>query len=230
MGMSYQKSVNAIQLSKRVSQNRSFASRIFIILEKMFPDAHCELEYNSALDLLVATILSAQCTDDRVNKVTRSLFSDLITPLDYLRLSQPELEERIKSVGLYHNKAKNILALCQVLIQEYNGNVPENFTSLIKLPGVGRKTANVVLSNAFGIPAIAVDTHVFRVANRLGLVIGKTPDSVEKQLMEIFPPDQWSKLHHYLIFLGRRVCVARKPHCSECQLSAVCAQCTLINS
>lgn len=207
---------------KNVVQDRSLASQIYIKLEKMFPDAHCELEYNSPLDLLVATILSAQCTDDRVNKVTRFLFTDLITPLDYLSLSQTELEERIKSVGLYHNKAKNILALCQVLIQEHDGNVPENFTSLLKLPGVGRKTANVVMSNAFGIPAIAVDTHVFRVANRLGLVIGKTPESVERQLMELFPPEQWSKLHHYLIFLGRRVCIARLPHCLECQLNAVC--------
>ncbi len=219
--MKNQKDINGVQLFERI-QDRSLASKIFCILGKMFPDAHCELEYNSPLDLLVATILSAQCTDDRVNKVTRSLFTKLITPLDYLSLSQPELEELIKSVGLYHNKAKNILALCQVLIQEYGGNVPADFTSLLKLPGVGRKTANVVVSNAFGIPAIAVDTHVFRVANRLGLVIGKTPDNVEKQLMEKFPPDQWSKLHHYLIFLGRRVCVARKPHCPECQLNELC--------
>ncbi|MFZ3101334.1 MAG: endonuclease III [Desulfitobacteriaceae bacterium] len=220
--MSNQKTINGVQLSERVFPDLSLASQIFIILEKMFPNAHCELEYNSPLDLLVATILSAQCTDVRVNKVTRSLFTNLKNPFDYLRLCQSELEERIKSVGLYHSKAKNILAICQLLIQEYDGNVPEDFTSLLKLPGVGRKTANVVVSNAFGIPAIAVDTHVFRVANRLGLVVSKTPDNVEKQLMEIFSPDQWSNLHHYLIFLGRRICVARKPHCSECQLNKLC--------
>ena len=191
-------------------------------LQKKFPDAHCELEFNSSFELLIATILSAQCTDERVNRVTASLFADANTPGTMMALGQIELENRIHSLGLFHTKAKNIIATCHVLVKEFRGQVPEELELLRQLPGVGRKTANVVGSNAFGIPAIAVDTHVFRVAHRLGIAHGKTPEKVEEELMKIFPRESWSLVHHLLIFQGRRICVARKPHCEECPVSKVC--------
>ena len=199
------------------------ANFIFEALRERFPNAQCELEYETPLDLLVATVLSAQCTDDRVNQVTRSLFAELRTPADYLNLGQHVLEEKIKSLGLFRTKAKNILALCRILIEEYGGEVPRDIEKLKELPGVGRKTANVVASNAFGIPALAVDTHVFRVARRLGLAKGNTPEKVEEELKSRFPRERWSKLHHLLIFHGRRVCTARKPDCKSCPVVRVCA-------
>lgn len=199
-------------------------TKIFIIntLKETFPDAGCALHFQSPFELLIATILSAQCTDERVNIVTASLFAQANTPAGILALGQEKLEEIIHSLGLFHNKAKNILAACQVLVDEFQGQVPSDLDLLQTLPGVGRKTANVVVSNAFGIPAIAVDTHVFRVAHRLGLAQGKTPAKVEEELMRIFPRESWSLLHHLLIFQGRRICLARKPRCLECPLTSVC--------
>ena len=191
-------------------------------LQKAFPDAHCELEFNSPFELLIATILSAQCTDERVNKVTASLFTDANTPETMIALGQLELENKLRSLGLFRTKAKNIIAACEVLVGEYQGQVPAELALLRQLPGVGRKTANVVVSNAFGIPAIAVDTHVFRVAHRLGIAHGKTPERVEEELMKLFPRETWSLVHHLLIFQGRRICVARKPHCEECPVSRIC--------
>ncbi len=195
---------------------------IFDALQKRFPDAHCELDYNTPFELLIATILSAQCTDERVNLVTASLFAKANTPDAIIALGAMELENKIHSLGLFHNKAKNILLTCKVLVEEFEGQVPEDIDSLRKLPGVGRKTANVVVSNAFGIPALAVDTHVFRVAHRLGIAQGKTPEKVEEELMDVFPRERWSLVHHLLIFHGRRICIARKPLCEECPVTRVC--------
>jgi len=191
-------------------------------LQKRFPDARCELEFNTPFELLIATILSAQCTDERVNLVTASLFADANTPQAILNLGQTALENKIRSLGLFHNKAKNILAACKVLVEKFNGQVPRDLELLRSLPGVGRKTANVVVSNAFGIPAFAVDTHVFRVAHRLGIAQEKTPEKVEEELMKIFPRERWSLVHHLLIFQGRRICSARKPCCEECPVNQVC--------
>lgn len=195
---------------------------IFHALFNKFPEARCELEFNTPFELLIATILSAQCTDERVNLVTASLFAEANTPEKIIKLGQTGLENKIRSLGLFHNKAKNILAACKVLVEKFKGQVPGDLELLKELPGVGRKTANVVVSNAFGIPAIAVDTHVFRVAHRLGIAQGKTPEKVEEELKQLFPRDRWSLIHHLLIFHGRRICSARKPRCEECPVSRKC--------
>lgn len=197
-------------------------SKILDILDKTHPNAHCELNHNSPFQLLVATVLSAQSTDKSVNKVTERLFCKYPQLKDFLKLEQSELEQEIKEIGLYRNKAKSILALCKELEEKFGGEVPSNMEDLISLPGVGRKTANVVLSNAFGVPAIAVDTHVFRVSNRIGLASSDNVDETEKQLMKNIPMDRWSKAHHLLIWHGRRICDARKPKCGECPLNTHC--------
>lgn len=206
----------------QINYDESHSSFILNALQKKFPDARCELEFRSPFELLIATILSAQCTDERVNIVTAALFAEANTPEDIIALGQIELESKIRSLGLFHNKAKNIIAACRVLVEDFEGRVPDKLDLLRQLPGVGRKTANVVISNAFGIPAIAVDTHVFRVAHRLGIAHGKTPEKVEVELMEIFPRESWSHVHHLLIFQGRRICLARKPHCEECPVARNC--------
>lgn len=202
--------------------NSDTSQYIFEALQNKFPDARCELQFNSPFELLIAAILSAQCTDERVNLVTSSLFAVANTPETIIALGQAQLEEKIRSLGLFRNKATNILLTSFELVEHYQGQVPSNVEMLKKLPGVGRKTANVVVSNAFGIPALAVDTHVFRVAHRLGLAQGKSPEKVENELTAIFPRDKWSLIHHLLIFLGRRICLARKPHCEVCPVSSVC--------
>lgn len=207
--------------NERRNQNHS-SEYIYKSLQKEFPDAHCELEFQTPFELLIATILSAQCTDERVNQVTTNLFKVANTPEEIIALGLGDLESKIRSLGLYHNKAKSVLSASQILVEEYAGLVPDDINLLRKLPGVGRKTANVVVSNAYGIPALAVDTHVFRVARRLGLAEGTTPEKVEKELMEVFPREQWTSLHHLLIFLGRRICTARKPNCTECPVTSVC--------
>ncbi|MFY0545622.1 endonuclease III [Brevibacillus sp. H7] len=191
-------------------------------LQQMYPDAHCELNYTTPFELLVATILSAQCTDKRVNEITEPLFKQHNQPEHFIHLTQEELEEHIKGLGLYKNKSKNILETCRILYEKYNSQVPQTHEELEALPGVGRKTANVVLSNAFGIPAIAVDTHVFRVANRLGLAKSDNVDEVERQLMKRIPREKWSDAHHWLIWHGRRICTARNPKCGECPLNKMC--------
>lgn len=206
----------------RIHSEEVLSETVTKALQERFPDARCELVFNTPFELLIATILSAQCTDERVNSVTASLFAEANTPEEILRLGQTQLEHKIRSLGLFHNKAKNILAACKVLVEEYEGRVPADLDSLRELPGVGRKTANVVVSNAFGVPAIAVDTHVFRVAHRIGLSHAKTPEKVEEDLMRIFPQDKWSLVHHLLIFQGRQVCSARKPLCEECSVARVC--------
>lgn len=185
------------------------------------------LTYGSPFTLLVAVILSAQCTDKRVNIITNRIFPKLGTPEKMGALSQAELEKEIHDCGLYRAKAKNLLGMCHMLISRYGGKVPEDFDELVKLPGVGRKTANVVRSVAFGYPAIAVDTHVFRVSNRLKLSVGDTPDQVEEGLKKVIPMRNWSNAHHWLIWHGRRVCHARRPSCETCFLADVCPSCSL---
>ena len=179
-------------------------------LAAMYPDAHCELRFRNPFELLIATILSAQSTDRQVNKVTERLFAKYPTPQDFLSLSEEELAEEIRGLGLYRNKSKNILQTCRILVEQYGGEVPAEREALEKLPGVGRKTANVVLSNAFGIPALAVDTHVHRVSNRLGLATSNNPLETEATDRRI-PREEWSIAHHRLIWHGRRICSARNP-------------------
>lgn len=192
-------------------------------LARLYPDARPALEYASAYELLVAVILSAQCTDERVNKVTRELFQEHNTPEKMLTLSQEELERYIFSCGLYRSKAKHILSASRDIAERFNGQVPSDWKSLRTLAGVGQKTANVVYSVAFGGDAIAVDTHVFRVSNRLGLAKADTPIKTEEQLKRTIPQKDWSKAHHWLIYHGRRVCHSRRPDCMNCTLSGFCA-------
>jgi len=191
----------------------------------MYPEAHCELIHDNPFELVIAVALSAQCTDALVNKVTKNLFQKYKTPEDYLSVSLEELQQDIRSIGLYRNKAKNIQKLCRMLLDDYNGEVPSDRDELTKLPGVGRKTANVVVSVAFGIPAIAVDTHVERVSKRLAMCRWK--DSVlevEKTLMKKVPMDEWGVTHHRMIFFGRYHCKAQRPQCEECRLLEVCRE------
>jgi endonuclease III len=192
---------------------------------EMFPEAHCELNHKNPFELVIAVSLSAQCTDALVNKVTASLFEKYKTPEDYLAVSLEELQNDIRSIGLFRNKAKNIRKLCHLLIEEYAGILPQDRDELTKLPGVGRKTANVVVSVAFDIPAIAVDTHVERVSKRLGFCRWK--DSVlevEKTLMKKVPEEEWSVTHHRMIFFGRYHCKAQNPQCEICPLLEVCRE------
>ncbi|MDN4522849.1 endonuclease III [Fictibacillus fluitans] len=194
-------------------------------LGEMFPDAHCELNHSNPFELTIAVLLSAQCTDALVNKVTPGLFAKYKTPEDYLKVPVEELQDDIRSIGLYRNKAKNIQKLCYMLLYDYGGKVPEDRDELTKLPGVGRKTANVVVSVAFGIPAIAVDTHVERVTKRLAIC--KWKDSVlqvEETLMKKVPKEQWGLTHHRLIFFGRYHCKAQSPRCPECPLLELCRE------
>ncbi|HLU23727.1 MAG TPA: endonuclease III [Bacillaceae bacterium] len=192
---------------------------------EMFPDAHCELIHSNPFELVIAVSLSAQCTDALVNKVTKDLFQKYKTPEDYLAVPLSELENDIRSIGLFRNKAKNIQKLCEMLITEFDGVIPDNIEDLVKLPGVGRKTANVVVSVAFGVPAIAVDTHVERVSKRLAICRWK--DSVlevEKTLMKKVPKDEWSVTHHRMIFFGRYHCKAQNPQCLSCPLLDLCRE------
>ena len=198
-------------------------SEILDVLEDTYPDAQCELNYTTPFELLIATILSAQCTDVRVNKVTEVLFKKYNTPQAFSKLSIEEISEEIKSCGLYKSKAENIKVTSGMLCGIYKGKVPNTLEELTKLPGVGRKTANVVLSNAFNQEAMAVDTHVFRVANRIGIVHTQTPEKTEFALMEAIPKNRWSHSHHLLIFHGRRICKARKPECSMCPIKNDCS-------
>ncbi|MFD2655410.1 endonuclease III [Gracilibacillus thailandensis] len=194
-------------------------------IEDMFPDAECELVHDNPFELLIAVVLSAQCTDALVNKVTKDLFKKYKTPEDYLNVPLEELQHDIRSIGLYRNKSKNIRKLCTTLIEEYGGVVPNTKQELENLAGVGRKTANVVASVAFGEPAIAVDTHVERVSKRLGICRWK--DSVlevEKTLMRKIPKEEWSNTHHRLIFFGRYHCKAKSPQCEICPLLDLCRE------
>ena len=192
------------------------------LLAGAYPDAKPALEYRSPFELLVSTMLAAQCTDRQVNKCTRVLYEKYNTPEQFAALTEDELKPYIHSCGFFNTKGKNIIAMSKILTAQYGGQVPADRDVLTTFPGVGRKTANVVVSNAFGIPAIAVDTHVFRVTNRIGLADAKTVEKTEEQLMEHIPREDWSAAHHWLIYHGRQVCDAKKPRCADCCVACVC--------
>ncbi|MEG1646132.1 MAG: endonuclease III [Clostridia bacterium] len=198
-------------------------------LKAMHPNPVCELVYNSPFELLVAVILSAQCTDKRVNQVTSVLFKQFNTPQQFAQLTTEQLKPYIFTCGFFNNKAKNIIATAKTLVDEFNGVVPNTVDELIKLQGVGKKTANVVFAVGFGGDAIAVDTHVLRVSNRLGLANSKNPLEVEKQLNAVIPKEEWSVFHHLLIHQGRYICKAQKPKCEECNLNDVCNYFATVN-
>jgi endonuclease-3 len=205
--------------------NKKQARIILDIIAGMFPDAHCELNHTNPFELTIAVLLSAQCTDETVNKVTATLFQKYKSPDDYIAVPLDELEQDIRRIGLFRNKAKHIQALCRIVLDKYDGEIPEKHEQLVELPGVGRKTANVVVSNAFGVPAIAVDTHVERVAKRLAMANEKdTVLEVENKLMKLVPKDEWTDTHHRLIFFGRYHCKAQNPQCLICPLLESCRE------
>ncbi|MFZ6033375.1 MULTISPECIES: endonuclease III [Melioribacter] len=198
------------------------AEKIFQILKEEYPEAKPALNYKTPFELLIATILSAQCTDERVNIVTDKLFKKYKKPDDYIKVKSEELEKDIYSTGFYKQKAKSIKNCCRELIEKYGGKVPADFEALTKLPGVGRKTASVVAGNAFGIPSIAVDTHVIRLTNLLGFVETSDPKKIEFKLKELLPEDLWIVSSHLLMSHGRKICIARRPKCDECSISNYC--------
>ena len=202
--------------------NREQAEEVFARLAEALPEPKTELEYHSPFTLVVAVALSAQATDVGVNKATRRLFAQADTPEKMLALGEDGVREHIKTIGLFRNKAKNVIALSKMILEEFNGAVPDTREGLVKLPGVGRKTANVVLNEAFGQSTIAVDTHIFRVCNRTRLAPGKTPDEVEARLERITPQAYLKGAHHWLILHGRYVCKARKPECWRCAIADLC--------
>ena len=205
-----------------VSKKR--AEEMVDVMCEMYPEAHCELVHANAFELTIAVLLSAQTTDKGVNKITPYLFEKYKKPADYLAVTLAELEEDLRAIGLYKTKSKNIRKLCELLISDYNGEIPGNYDDLIRLPGVGRKTANVVLSVWFKVPRIAVDTHVERVSKRLKFVRQKDNVlEVEKRLMYLLPENKWSHAHHAMIFFGRYHCIARRPKCEGCPLHEQCS-------
>ena len=192
-------------------------------LKKAYPTAHCALNHTSPLELLIATILSAQCTDERVNQVTASLFRKYRTCEDYLRVAPQELEQDIRPTGFFRNKTKSIQGACRMLLEKYRGNIPKTMEELLLLPGVARKTANVVLGVAFGIASgVVVDTHVGRLSRRMGLTRDERPDKVEADLMALLPRKEWINFSHRMIMHGRQICIARKPRCSICPVANIC--------
>jgi endonuclease-3 len=195
---------------------------ILKLLDRHYPEAHVTLDFTNPLEMLVATVLSAQCTDVRVNEVTPALFAKYRSAADYAKAPLGELEEMIRPTGFFHNKAKSIKGFCQEIVEKYNGQVPASLEELVKLPGVGRKTANVVLGNAFGIPGIFVDTHLGRVSQRLGLTQEKDPVKIEFDLMPLVPKEHWVKFSHQMIQHGRQICHARNPKCPSCPLLPYC--------
>ncbi len=204
------------------AEKKKRAKRIMTILQKLYPKAQTALHFNSPLEILIATILSAQCTDKRVNQVTPSLFQRFPNVQAYATAELEEIEELIKTTGFFRNKAKNIRSCCLQLIENHGGEVPQSLAELIALPGVGRKTANVVLGEAFDIPGITVDTHVGRLSRRLGFSIHLDPVKVEKDLMAIIPESNWVSFNHWLIFHGRAICHSRKPDCDNCAITKHC--------
>jgi endonuclease-3 len=201
---------------------RGHARRIVRELTKLYPDARCALDHQNPLQLLIATILSAQCTDVRVNMVTPALFARYPDAVAFANADQSELERMIQSTGFFRNKAKSIIACCKQLVEEHGGRVPDTMEELNPLPGIGRKTANVVLGTAFGVPGITVDTHVGRLSRRLGLTTQEDPEKVERDLMDLLPEKEWTMFSHRMIFHGRQVCFARKPNCEGCALNKIC--------
>jgi len=206
-----------------IEQKKARVTKIIAGLQKTYPDAHCELNHSNPLELLIATILSAQCTDKRVNIVTPQLFKKYRTAQDFANARLPELEEEIKSTGFYRNKAKSITKAAKNIVEKHGGKVPKTIEELITLGGVGRKTANVVLGNAFNInTGVVVDTHVARLSQRLGLTKEKDPVKIELALMNLVPREQWTMFSHWLIWHGRRRCYARSPDCPNCEIRSLC--------
>jgi endonuclease-3 len=201
---------------------RRSARRIVRELAKLYPDARCALNYENALQLLIATILSAQCTDKRVNLVTPALFARYRTAQDYAAADLREFEQAIQSTGFFRNKARNIIACCRQLVEKHNGEVPATMDELVPLPGVGRKTANVILGNAFGVPGLTVDTHMKRLSRRMGLTTQTDPEKIERDLMQLIPEKEWTMFSHRMIHHGRQVCHARQPDCAGCALGKMC--------
>jgi endonuclease-3 len=206
----------------QAKNSKDFAKQIFDILKKEYPKVKPALVYSNPFELLIATILSAQCTDERVNIVTKELFKKYKKPQDFINLSQDQLEKEIFSTGFYKQKAKSIKACCDELIRNHKGKVPADFNELVKLSGVGRKTASVIAGNAFGIPAIAVDTHVKRLSNLLGFIESQNPDKIELRLKELLPESYWINSSHWLATHGRKTCIANRPKCNECVISDLC--------
>ena len=198
------------------------AVKVLHILEKEYPDARVTLNFKDPLQLLIATILAAQCTDERVNLVTQDLFKKYRKAVDFARADLKILEEEIRSTGFYHNKAKSIIRCCQIIEEKFKGQVPQTLEELTMLPGVGRKTANIILGNAYGQQAIAVDTHVKRVTHRLGWAKPEDPDKIEFELMKVIPQGRWTMACHELVFHGRRVCTAKNPQCPTCPVVKFC--------
>jgi endonuclease III len=196
--------------------------KVLDILGKEYPDARVTLDSQNPLQLLMATILAAQCTDERVNQVTKDLFRKYKKAEDFARATLETLEGEIRSTGFYHNKAKSIIACCQMITQKFNGQVPRTLEALTTLPGVGRKTANILLGNAFDRPAIAVDTHVKRVTQRLGWAQADDPDKIEFELREVIPQNRWTLACHHLVFHGRNICQAKNPQCPSCPVAQLC--------
>ncbi len=199
--------------------------RVLKIIEKfneMYPDAQCSLTYNDPIQLMVATQLSAQCTDARVNMVTKELFKRYKTVQEFAEADIEELENYIRSTGFYRNKARNIITACRMLLTDFGGTVPSNMDDLLKLPGVGRKTANLLLNDWFGIPAVVVDTHAKRLSRRIGLTDNEDPEKIEYDLMKVVPKENWGSFCHQLIYHGRAVCKARKPMCEKCDIRPYC--------
>jgi endonuclease-3 len=209
-------------MKKAPNPLRTRAGRIVRKLAQLYPDAHCALHYENPLQLLVATVLSAQCTDERVNRVTPALFARYPDAKAFATAEQAELEKMIQSTGFFRNKARNIIACCRQLEEQYDGQVPQTMEELVSLPGIGRKTANVILGNCFDVPGIPVDTHVSRLSQRMGLSEHDDPVKIERDLMGLIAKKAWTMFGHRMIFHGRQVCHARKPMCEKCQLSALC--------
>lgn len=207
---------------KGIAARRRHAAAVVARLAELYPDAQCSLNHANPFELLVATILSAQCTDARVNLVTPAFFRRYPTPEALARALRADVEKLIQSTGFFRNKAKNLIACAQALVAEHGGQVPATLEALVPLPGVGRKTANVVLGNAFGVPGMVVDTHVKRLSRRLGLAEGNTPEKIEQELMATVPPAEWVQLSHRLIEHGRKVCKAQRPACEGCPLANLC--------
>jgi endonuclease-3 len=201
---------------------RTRARRVVRLLARTYPDAHCALNYETPLQLLVATILSAQCTDVRVNMVTPALFARYPDAAAFAAARPRELQRLIRSTGFFRNKARNIIACCRQLVEKHGGQVPRTMEELVPLPGIGRKTANVILGNAFGVPGIPVDTHVGRLSQRMGLTAAADPVKIERDLAQLIPRKEWTMFGHRMIFHGRQVCHARKPLCEQCTLAALC--------
>lgn len=206
----------------KFKNSKDIAKRIFDILKREYPKVKPALNYSNPFELLIATILSAQCTDERVNLVTKDLFKKFKKPQDFINLSNEELEKEIFSTGFYKQKTKSIKACCEVLVTNHKGKVPSDFDELVKLPGVGRKTASVIAGNAFGIPSIAVDTHVKRLSNLLGFIDSQNPDKIEIRLKELLPESYWINSSHWLATHGRKVCIANRPKCDICVISDLC--------